>query len=94
MVTTFANTARLVGADPKLDRAGVAVREVKTTILYTIDDLVFNRSQTIPDVPLVAYPATAKGKSDYAHYTAKDLDRFADHGARKYTSMGLKPEAG
>jgi hypothetical protein len=59
--------------------------------MCTVDDLLFNQSQTIPDVPLVAYPATARGRSDYVHYTAKDLDRFADHGAQKYASLGLQP---
>lgn len=58
--------------------------------MYTIDDLIFNRSQTIPDVPLVAYLATPRGRSDYVHYTARDLDRFADHGAKKYASLGLE----
>lgn len=57
--------------------------------MYTVDDLLFSRSQTIPDVPLVAYPATPRGQADYVHYTARDLDRFADHGASKYASLGL-----
>lgn len=60
--------------------------------MYTVDDLLFNRSQTIPDVALVAYPATGKSRADYIHYTAKDLDRFADYGAKKYASMGLIPQ--
>jgi hypothetical protein len=51
--------------------------------------LLFSRSQTIPDVPLVAYPETPRGRADYVRYTARDLDRFADHGAKKYASMGL-----
>ena len=67
------------------------INENKTKTMYTVDDLLFNRSQTIPDVPLVAYPATARGRADYIHYTARDLDRFAGHGASKYKSMGLLP---
>lgn len=60
--------------------------------MYTVDDLLFNRSQTIPEVPLVAYPATPRGRADYVNYSARDLDRFADHGANKYASMGLAPQ--
>ena len=60
--------------------------------MCTIDDLLLSRCRTIPDVPLVAYPATARGKADYAHYTATDLDRFADEGAKRYISMGLVPD--
>ncbi len=57
--------------------------------MYTVDDLIFNRGQTIPDVALVAYPATGRSRADYIHYTANDLDRFADYGAKKYASIGL-----
>ncbi|KUJ18380.1 acetyl-CoA synthetase-like protein [Mollisia scopiformis] len=79
-------------ATSKLDGADVAVNDVKTHALYTVDDLLFNRSRTIPDTPLVAYPASSRGRADYVHYTAQDLDRFADHSASKYASMGLVPE--
>lgn len=61
--------------------------------LYTVDDLIYNRSQTIPDVPLLAYPGSLRGRSDYVHYTARDLDRFADHGANTYSSIGLIPNS-
>ncbi|KAG4425536.1 hypothetical protein IFR04_001233 [Cadophora malorum] len=90
MSATVTTTVRSVGTTTldKLDAPiGVTVRS-----LYTVDDLLYNRSQTIPDVPLVAYPATARSRADYVHYTAKDLDRFADHGARKFASMGLIPQ--
>lgn len=90
MSATVTTTVRGVGATQlnKYDTPiGVTVRS-----LYTVDDLLYNRSQTIPDVPLVAYPATARSRADYVHYTAKDLDRFADHGARKFASMGLVPQ--
>ncbi|KAL5322381.1 hypothetical protein ACEPPN_010354 [Leptodophora sp. 'Broadleaf-Isolate-01'] len=91
MSATVTTTVRGVGATQlnKYDTPiGVTVRS-----LYTVDDLLYNRSQTIPDVPLVAYPATARSRADYVHYTAKDLDRFADHGARKFASMGLVPQS-
>jgi hypothetical protein len=93
MSVTLSTTTHAAGPKANLSKPGVVVPHVKSPILYTIDDLLFSRSQTIPDVPLVAYPATSKGKADYSHYTAKDLDRFADHGALRYSSMGLKPEA-
>jgi hypothetical protein len=94
MSTTFTTTRALGTAASKVDNVGVDVSEIRTPIMYTVDDLLFNRSQTIPELPLVAYPATAKGRSDYLHYTARDLDRFADHGAKKFASLGLQPKAG
>lgn len=90
MSATVTHTVREASATQlsKFDApVGVTVRS-----LYTVDDLLYSRSQTIPDVPLVAYPATARSRSDYVHYTAKDLDRFADHGARKFASLGLIPQ--
>jgi len=92
MSTTFTATRTLATATSKLDNLDVRVNGTKSQIMCTVDDLLFNQSQTIPDVPLVAYPATARGRSDYVHYTAKDLDRFADHGAQKYASLGLQPK--
>jgi hypothetical protein len=90
MSTTFTATRTLATAAAKLDNLDIKVNELNTPIMYTVDDLIFDRSQTIPDVPLVAYPATPRGRSDYVHYTAKDLDRFADHGAKKYAALGLE----
>jgi hypothetical protein len=92
MSTTFTTTKSISTTASTLDNLDVKVNEIKTPILYTVDDLLFNRSQTIPDVSLVAYPGTTRGRSDYVHYTARDLDRFADHGAQKYASLGLQPE--
>lgn len=88
MSATITATRHNATTPSKLD-SSLVEREVTTHALYTVDDLLFNRGQTIPDTPLVAYPASAKGRADYVHHTAQDLDRFADYGADKYTSMGL-----
>jgi hypothetical protein len=57
--------------------------------ICTIDDLLRNRATTIPTVPIVAYPRTKKGLTDYVHYTAKDLDRFAEEAAKRYLEAGI-----
>ncbi|ESZ94246.1 hypothetical protein SBOR_5380 [Sclerotinia borealis F-4128] len=77
----------------RLESSSQTAKAIPSRPLYTIDDLIYNRSQTIPDVPLVAYPGSSRGRSDYVHYTARDLDRFADHGANAYTSIGLVPNS-
>jgi hypothetical protein len=92
MSTTFTTTRAIATAASKPDNVDVEISEIKTPMMYSVDDLLFNRSQTIPDIPLVGYPATARGRSDYVHYTARDLDRFADHEARKYASLGIEPK--
>lgn len=91
MSTTATETARTSALTTSKSDAQT-INESRSKTMYTVDDLLFNRSQTIPDVPLVAYPATARGRADYVHYTARDLDRFADHGASKYKSTGLLPQ--
>lgn len=93
MSTTLTETSAAVPiGQSKLDGTSIDIKEIKAQSLYTIDDLVFHRSQTTPDVPLVSYPATPRGCADYVHYTARDLDQFADHGAEKYHALGLSPQ--
>lgn len=57
--------------------------------LYTINDLLVRRARAKDDVPLIAYPGSAKGVDDYVHYTARQLDIFVDEAVRKYMSAGL-----
>lgn len=60
-------------------------------VLYTINDLLVHRARTAPDVPLVAYPASESGLTDYVQYTARMLDGFAEGTARAYLRLGLAP---
>jgi len=58
-------------------------------IIYTITDLLLERARTIPEEPLVGYPASTRGSDNYAYYTAKDLNRFADGATKILTDQGL-----
>ncbi|TVY83631.1 Non-canonical non-ribosomal peptide synthetase FUB8 [Lachnellula suecica] len=58
-------------------------------IIYTINDLLLERTRSIPDEPLVGYPASTRGSNDYVYYTAKDLDRFADGAVKSLIDQGL-----
>lgn len=68
------------------------IKPVENKTIYTINDLLVQRARSMPDVRLLAYPATARGVDDYLHYTARDLDRFADEAAKKYIDMGITPK--
>lgn len=68
------------------------IGEVISKKPQTINELLIDRAQNIPKTPLLAYPATPRGRGDYAYYTAYDLDRFADEAAHKLTSLGLHPQ--
>ncbi|QSZ28851.1 hypothetical protein DSL72_003356 [Monilinia vaccinii-corymbosi] len=92
-MSAIGETMTLAAPHGILENPSQAAKATLNQPLYTVDDLVYNRSQTIPDVPLVAYPASLRGRSDYVHYTARDLDRFADHGANTYSSINLIPNS-
>ena len=56
---------------------------------FTVNDLLVQKALSSPDLPLLAYPGSLKGIDDYVHYTARDLDRFADEAAKAYIAMGV-----
>lgn len=60
--------------------------------INSINDLIIHKAETIPNTPLIAYPASEHGSSDLADYTAKDLDNFVDEAAKEYTRIGLLPK--
>lgn len=57
----------------------------------TLNDLLRSRAATIPDAPILGYPVTDRGCSDYIYYTTKDLDRLADGAASVLVRNGLSP---
>jgi len=59
------------------------------TLIYTTNNLLAQRAQPALDVAFLAYPASPRGRDDYVHYTASDLDRFADEAVRAYLAMCL-----
>ncbi|KAL4884773.1 hypothetical protein BJY04DRAFT_233049 [Aspergillus karnatakaensis] len=58
--------------------------------LYTINDILLQRVSYPPDTPLVGYPRTPHGISNFAFYTAKDLDKFANGAVQTLQSSGLE----
>ncbi len=86
-LTPLAKQASVPSLDLKVAFGGKL--KADTTVLYTINDLLVQKALSSPDVPFLAYPASPKGRDDYVHYTARDLDRFADEAARAYVEMGL-----
>jgi acyl-CoA synthetase (AMP-forming)/AMP-acid ligase II len=66
--------------------------EVQGHAINTVDDILLSRLRISPTAPLIAYPATTRGKTDYVDYSANDLNRFIDEAVRQYASLGLVPE--
>lgn len=65
---------------------------VQVPAINTVDDILLSRLITSPTAPLISYPATPRGKTDYVDYSADDLNRFVDEAVRNYASSGLIPE--
>jgi len=63
-------------------------------VVYTINDLLLERARTIPEEPLVGYPASTRGTDDYVYYNAKDLNRFANAAAKSLNDQGLPINVG
>ncbi|KAE8146730.1 putative NRPS-like enzyme [Aspergillus avenaceus] len=59
-------------------------------LLYTINDVLLDRVRSSPDVPLIGYPASSHGLSDYTFYTSTDLDRFASGAVKSLEHSGLR----
>ena len=58
--------------------------------LYTIDDVLLQCLQFIPDQPLVGYPETLHGTNDYRYYTPRELDLFTNGAVEALTKAGIK----
>lgn len=70
----------------------VMTNAVQVPTIDTVEDVLLSRLDTSPTAPLISYPATPRGKTDYVDYSANDLNRFVDEAVRKYASSGLIPE--
>ncbi|EXJ80150.1 hypothetical protein A1O1_08292 [Capronia coronata CBS 617.96] len=63
-------------------------------MIHTIDDVLVERCSSIPDQPLVGYPASSHSAEDYVYYTAKDLDRFANGAIDDLVKQGFQQASG
>ncbi|KAH7139791.1 hypothetical protein B0J13DRAFT_478097 [Dactylonectria estremocensis] len=86
-------TTPILGQAPCLDAAEPpeAVTVMEPDKINSINEFLVFQAQSIPDTPLIAYPSSKLGASDFVDYTAKQLDDFADSAAKTLASQGLKP---
>lgn len=79
----------------KKDKIRTTARELPTPpheaepIIYTIDDILIDRCQSIPNESLVGYPTSSHTAEEYTYYSAKDLDRFANGAIQVLKSQGV-----
>ncbi|PYH76299.1 NRPS-like enzyme [Aspergillus uvarum CBS 121591] len=56
----------------------------------TINDVLLQLIQDAPDLPLVGYPESSHGVSDYVYYSARQLDRFSNGAIEQLKKAGLE----
>ena len=59
--------------------------------MLILDDLIRARALDEEQVPLLSFPKSERGVTDYEHFDGKDLDRFIDCTSRYYITLGLEP---
>ncbi|KAL8707032.1 MAG: hypothetical protein Q9225_007868, partial [Loekoesia sp. 1 TL-2023] len=59
-----------------------------------IDDLFKARAKDKSQTPLIAFPKSERGVSDFEFFTGSDLDRFVEHAARYYIQAELSVVSG
>ncbi|KAL8694896.1 MAG: hypothetical protein Q9218_000560 [Villophora microphyllina] len=58
--------------------------------LVIIDDVFKARAKDKIQTPLIAFPKSERGASDFEFFTGQDLDRIIEHAARHYMRAGLR----
>lgn len=92
MAATIASTT-LLDQVPSLStpKHYAAVTVTQPDKINSINDFILHQARSIPDTPLLAYPRSELGAADFAEYTSKQLDSFADEAAKHLQSQGLQP---
>ena len=80
-----------LGIDAAQSPAAVTIATATPNKINSITDFIVYQARSIPDTPLIAYPNSRHGASDFVDYTAKQLDSFADEAAKELTRQGLRP---
>jgi hypothetical protein len=60
-------------------------------ILYTYDQMIRQRALDLDQTPLIAYPKSIHGVTDYEFVTGNDLNRLVDGGAKALIRAGITP---
>ena len=59
--------------------------------LLILDDLIRARALDDEQVPLLSFPKSDHGVTDYKHFCGKDLDSIIDLATKYYITQGLEP---
>ncbi|KAL8958002.1 MAG: hypothetical protein Q9193_004858, partial [Seirophora villosa] len=77
-------------ASPLLNRCASDGQDEDLGEFVLIDDLFKARARDKIQTPLIAFPKSKRGISDFEFFTGQDLDRFIEHAARYYSQAGLR----
>lgn len=57
--------------------------------VYVVDDLLRQLADDEEQEPVLAYPASSSGLTDYEFYTPKDLDRLTNAAVQALSDRGI-----
>jgi hypothetical protein len=67
----------------------MSLLQEKCEPLYTYDQMLRQRGTDKDQTPLIAYPKSQFGVTDYEFIDGKTLDRYVDGGVKALMDMGL-----
>ena len=68
-----------------------AALRLKEKVLYTFDDIIRQRAVDEDQSPLITYPKTRLGVTDYELFTGRQLNRLVDGAAKALIKAGFDP---
>jgi hypothetical protein len=64
---------------------------LKPRTIYTFDDVILERADDVEQVPLIAYPKSRLGITDYELISGKLLNTLIDGAVKAYIRAGVQP---
>lgn len=62
--------------------------------IRTLDQLVRRRGEENVQTPIIAYPKSERGLTDYEHFSGRDINRFVDGAVKALIKKGVEPVVG
>jgi hypothetical protein len=63
----------------------------ESKMIYTFDDVIRQRAVDEDQSPLIAYPKSRFGITDFEVFSGRVLDRLVDGAAKALLSLGIRP---
>lgn len=62
--------------------------------IQTLDELIRRRGQENVQTPILAYPRSKQGLTDYEYFSSRDINRLIDGAVKALIKKGIEPVVG